>query len=178
MLGVVQEERREGAGGSGGGCCGGRNKATPPSTSNPSVLRPAETLASVQPPTSGGGCCSGKTATQNEDPLDGSEMSLMEMMDKLTNGTAFDKQPMEEQGGGCQCKDPNEGVRRGCCVVICLKTLETLKFLVMQKESLVACKSQAKNGSGGSSGNVKRASVINRCNNNNLACCQSPAVCN
>lgn len=104
------------------------------------------------------------------------ELSLMEMMENLTNGATFDKSSAIDSSGGCQCKDPNEGVQKGCCVVICLKTLETLKFLARQQESLLACRPRV----------TKRARTTamssswgGRCNNNNnMACCGSPALCN
>jgi metal regulatory transcription factor 1 len=34
----------------------------------------------------------------------------------------------------CSCKDASEGVKNGCCVVICLKTLETLKNVINQQK--------------------------------------------
>lgn len=91
------------------------------------------------------------------------ELSLMEIMDKLTNGPQL-TQPQDP----CSCKDPSEGVAKGCCVVICLKTLEALKYLVMQKDVL-ACKSRS-----GNSLTATCSGMLNKQNNNNnMACCSS-----
>ncbi|XP_055716332.1 zinc finger X-linked protein ZXDB [Phlebotomus papatasi] len=39
----------------------------------------------------------------------------------------------------CKCSSPNEGLANGCCVVICLKTLESLRNMIFQKNSLITC---------------------------------------
>ncbi|GAB0086632.1 uncharacterized protein DMENIID0001_007320 [Sergentomyia squamirostris] len=39
----------------------------------------------------------------------------------------------------CKCSSPNEGIANGCCVVICLRTLETLKNMIYQKSNLITC---------------------------------------
>ncbi|XP_055630837.1 zinc finger protein ZXDC [Toxorhynchites rutilus septentrionalis] len=42
---------------------------------------------------------------------------------------------------GCNCSGPMEGVSKGCCVVICLKTLETLKNVLATQPNLIRCHS-------------------------------------
>lgn len=169
-------------GGGGGGCCGSGSSIRNNNASVQELISQPPPLINIQQNTAqsgaaGGGCCSGKT----QPIVDRSpEMTLMEMMmDKLTNNSDFEKQTMGEDldssggGGGCSCKDPNEGVQKGCCIVICLKTLETLKFLIMQKDSLAAaaaCRPKVASS--------QRSNLLGRCNKNNLACCGSPALCN
>lgn len=131
------------------------------------------------------------TTTTTVEEEDEPQMSLMEMMDKLTNSVDYEKPEMSQAAistcgsgsAGCSCKDLNEGVAKGCCIVICLKTLEALKFLVMQKETLqaVACKPQSAAPSAAKKRKpsmLARSNFSGRCNNNNMACCGSPALCN
>lgn len=42
---------------------------------------------------------------------------------------------------GCSCSGPSEGISKGCCVVICLKTLETLKNVLTTQPNLIRCHS-------------------------------------
>lgn len=154
-----------------GGCCSTKKKDI--------VIQPPVAVTSTPITSTGtpapivGGCCSTKASSVAEEHSP-EELSLMEMMENLTNSATFDKASAIDCGGGCQCKDPNEGVQKGCCVVICLKTLETLKFLARRQESLLACRPRT----------PKRAAQMmsrglgGRCNNNNnMACCGSPALC-
>lgn len=48
---------------------------------------------------------------------------LIEEIDSLNVDTAKPQTP----ASSCDCKDTKDAVNKGCCVVICLKTLETMK---------------------------------------------------
>lgn len=177
-LGQQQQQSQTG---SGGGCCSSRTNVSTLDQQQSIPIQP-------QPPSNNNiaGCCSGKSM---EDTT--TELSLMEMMDKLTNNPVFDSNKPESSGcgggsdgdGACSCKDPNEGVQKGCCIVICLKTLETLKFLVMQKDALACKSSVAKSGTISRKMPLSRSSssiLGRRCHNNNTnnmqACCSTAAV--
>uniref|UniRef100_A0A182JDT0 C2H2-type domain-containing protein n=1 Tax=Anopheles atroparvus TaxID=41427 RepID=A0A182JDT0_ANOAO len=43
----------------------------------------------------------------------------------------------------CSCAGPRDGHSKGCCVVICLKTLETLKKVLSTHSSLIQCHSSS-----------------------------------
>lgn len=142
-----------------GGCCGngGFSSAQTGSLEEGLGLELGGSVSYQQTNDSTGGCCSGGTSngreSQPQNLPDPEQMSLMEMMEKLSEDQGqFER---ASPSAGCSCKDPNEGVQNGCCVVICLKTLETLKFLL--KKELVACNgSQTKGSSSGSNNNSRR----------------------
>lgn len=68
-------------------------------------------------------CCSGKS----NEPINSEPIG-----DLLTN-------LLGQQG--CSCSNASEGVSKGCCVVICLKTLETLKNVLASQSNLIRCHS-------------------------------------
>lgn len=70
------------------------------------------------------GCCGGTAAKKPPEPSS--------PLDLFTN-------LLRQQG--CSCSGPSEGVAKGCCVVICLKTLETLKQVLTQQPNLIRCHS-------------------------------------
>lgn len=77
-----------------------------------------------------GGCgpqkpCRGPSATKAEKDkqMEIDTKSLIEEIDSLNVDTTKPNPPTSS----CDCKDTKDAVDKGCCVVICLKTLETMK---------------------------------------------------
>lgn len=182
------------------GGCGPHNPCQPQPSDNGNVMHVAIATEAPQPLV-GGGCCGGGGRTRSdpvttevadrlieEPPMlsttentesGAHELSLIEMMDRLSENVEFNKPPES----GCSCKDPNEGVQKGCCVVICLKTLETLQYLLKQKDVL-ACNGSKRRGSASSGGSVSAVTPsAGSCSsrlksqkmntNSNMACCRA-----
>lgn len=78
-----------------------------------------------------GGCgpkkpCLGSTALKNEPKqMEIDTNKLIEEIDSLNVDTT--KPPNTQIESSCDCRDIKESVDKGCCVVICLKTMETVK---------------------------------------------------
>uniref|UniRef100_A0A8D8MQS2 Metal regulatory transcription factor 1 n=1 Tax=Culex pipiens TaxID=7175 RepID=A0A8D8MQS2_CULPI len=113
-----------------GGCgpenpCRPNHHHEPPPTTFPNLFHQSnQPVSPPPPPAAKTGCCGGAAAKKPPEPPT--------PLDLFTN-------LLRQQG--CSCSGPTEGVAKGCCVVICLKTLETLKQVLTQQPNLVRCHS-------------------------------------
>ncbi|XP_037034407.1 zinc finger and BTB domain-containing protein 24 isoform X2 [Bradysia coprophila] len=115
------------------GCSGGCGPSKPCKSDN--------TIAVALPKEPGkkeSGCCGGKKAdTSKKTP----NLNEKEASNLITSMAMSPCCSTNVQGGKeCSCKSPLEGIKNGCCVVICLKTLEHLRSVLNSRTvNLIKC---------------------------------------
>uniref|UniRef100_A0A2M4ALN2 Putative metal regulatory transcription factor 1 n=1 Tax=Anopheles triannulatus TaxID=58253 RepID=A0A2M4ALN2_9DIPT len=97
------------------------------------VAQPQPTQAHTPSSIPSSSCCKGATPATNESI--GSLPKLSDQIEPLAN--------MLKSLQKCSCSGPRDDHSPSCCVVICLKTLETLKRVLSTHSSLIQCHSSS-----------------------------------
>uniref|UniRef100_A0A182WJE1 C2H2-type domain-containing protein n=1 Tax=Anopheles minimus TaxID=112268 RepID=A0A182WJE1_9DIPT len=94
------------------------------------MQQPQPSIAPSKAPSLQSACCKASVPT-NDNGIGGIGPKLTDQLEPLTN--------MLKSLQNCSCAGPRDGHSKGCCVVICLKTLETLKKMLSTHSSLIHC---------------------------------------
>lgn len=112
------------------GCSGGCGPHNPCKSDNPIAISTNKIEKKSE-------CCSSKKSNTKK----AQNLNVKEATNLITSLATSPCCSTNVQGGSaCSCKSPLEGIKNGCCVVICLKTLEHLRSVLNSSTvNLIKC---------------------------------------